>query len=109
MDGWISFSPAMHRLFIETMQDDLSMTKQALDQSDSALVVRHLHRMNGSLASVRASQLSAACNELEVLLMDKPLDAESADAVRVLLKRLEVMLSALPTDPGPDESPSNGR
>ncbi|MBC3950801.1 hybrid sensor histidine kinase/response regulator [Pseudomonas folii] len=109
MDGWISFSPAMHRLFIETMQDDINMAEQALDQSDSTGVVRHLHRMNGSLASVRASQLSAACNRLEILLLDKPLDAESADAVRTLLERLEVMLRALPTDPGTDESPSNGR
>jgi two-component system capsular synthesis sensor histidine kinase RcsC len=107
--GWISFSPAMHRLFIDTMQDDINMTGQALDQSDTARVLQHLHRMNGSLASVRAAQLGIACNELETFLLDKPLDVASTHAVRVFLTRLEAVLRALPSPPATDGSPSNGR
>ncbi|EXF95610.1 chemotaxis protein CheY [Pseudomonas fluorescens HK44] len=109
MDGWISLSPAMHQLFISTMQEDMSNTEQALDEANTPRVVRHLHRMNGSLASVCASSLSAACNTWEKTLQHGSLDAASTAQVRVLLQRLDAVLLALKANSSSDEQPSNGR
>ncbi len=107
MDGWSSFSVSMHQLFITTMQDDMRLTRQGLDAADKEQVVRHLHRMNGSLASVRASRLSAACNALEEALYKGSLTTSLATRVRNLLQRLEAVLDALALNPGSQGQPSD--
>jgi two-component system capsular synthesis sensor histidine kinase RcsC len=109
LEGWISLSPAMHELFIRTMQDDIRSTEQGLEQADTAQVIRHLHRMNGSLGSVCAQRLSAACSELEMTL-EQPLDADSTASVRRLLQRLDAVLHALKVNPTtPDSHPMAGK
>lgn len=94
-EGWISLSPAMHELFIRTMHDDIRHAEQALEQADTARVATYLHRMSGSLGSVCAAQLSAACDELEMVLLNESLDTDSTAEVRRLLRRLDAVLHAL--------------
>ncbi len=107
MDGWITFSATMHRLFITTLQDDVRLTRQGLDTGDKEQVVRHLHRMNGSLASIRAVRLSAACNALEESLYKGSLNPSLATQVRTLLQRLEAVMDALASNPGAQGQPSD--
>lgn len=102
LDGWISLSPAMRDLFITTMQEDLSCVQQGLEQQDAECVVRHLHRMSGSLATVCASHLSAACNALETSLHSHSLDAARIAQVQALLRRLEIAVLTLTDKSGPD-------
>lgn len=95
LDGWITLSATMHRLFITTLQDDVRLTRQGLDAGDKEHVVRHLHRMNGSLASIRAARLSAACNALEEALYKGSLNSSLVTQVRNLLQRLEAVMDAM--------------
>jgi two-component system capsular synthesis sensor histidine kinase RcsC len=95
LDGWISLSPAMHKLFISTMQEDISNVHQGLEQLDTERVVRHLHRMSGSLATVCASHLSAACNTAETALHSQSLNAALVAQVQALLRRLDIAVLAL--------------
>ena len=88
LEGWITLSPAMHRLFISTMQEDLAQAGLALQQGDTSKLVSYVHRMNGSFATVCAVNLAAACNECEIALLRESLNPESAVAIKALLKRL---------------------
>ena len=88
LEGWITLSPAMHRLFVATMQEDLAQAEYALQASDTSTLVSYLHRINGSLATVGAKDLAAACSVCEITLLHQPLNSESASAVEALLKRL---------------------
>ncbi|MFL1418709.1 response regulator [Pseudomonas fildesensis] len=107
LDGWITLSATMHRLFITTMQDDVRLTRQGLDAGDKEHVVRHLHRMNGSLASIRASRLSAACNALEEALYKGSLNPSLVAQVRNLLQRLEAVMDAMALNPSSQGQPSD--
>ncbi|MBK3509162.1 response regulator [Pseudomonas sp. MF6747] len=107
MDGWITLSATMHRLFITTMLDDIRLTRQGLDANDKEQVVRYLHRMNGSLASLRASRLSAACNALEGALYKGSLSPSLVAQVRDLLQRLEEVMDAIALNPSSQGQPSN--
>ena len=88
LKGWITLSPAMHRLFVATMQEDLAQAEQALQVSNTSTLISYLHRINGSLATVGAKDLAAACSLCEITLLHEPLNPESANAVETLLKRL---------------------
>lgn len=88
LEGWITLSPAMHRLFVTTMQEDLEQAEQALQASNTSKLVSYLHRINGSLATVGAQDLAAACSVCEITLLHEPLNPESASAVEAFLKRL---------------------
>ncbi|MQT72654.1 hypothetical protein GHO43_32340, partial [Pseudomonas sp. FSL R10-0071] len=66
LEGWITLSPAMHRLFVTTMQEDLEQAEQALQTSNTSKLISYLHRINGSLATVGAQDLAAACGVCEV-------------------------------------------
>ena len=88
LEGWITLSPAMHRLFVTTMQEDLEQAEQALQASNTAKLVSYLHRINGSLATVGAQDLAASCRVCEITLLHEPLNQESASAVEAFLKRL---------------------
>ena len=95
LEGWITLSPAMHRLFVATMQEDLEQAEQALQASNTSKLVSYLHRINGSLATVGAQDLAATCSVCEITLVHEPLNPESASAVEALLKRLHRVVSRL--------------
>jgi two-component system capsular synthesis sensor histidine kinase RcsC len=95
LEGWMTLSPAMHQLFISTMQEDLAHAEQALQQADTAKLVSYVHRMHGSFATVCATALAAHCNECENALLSEPLNPESADAIRVLLHRLHTAVARM--------------
>ena len=92
LEGWITLSPAMHRLFVTTMQEDLAQAEQALEAANTSTLVSYLHRINGSLATVGAQDLATACSVCEITLLHEPLNSESASAVEGLLKRLHAAL-----------------
>ena len=95
LEGWITLSPAMHRLFITTMQEDLTRAELALKVSNTSTLVSHLHRMNGSLATMCAVNLAAACNECEIALLDEPLNTASTRTISILLERLHTAISRM--------------
>ncbi|WP_019408918.1 hybrid sensor histidine kinase/response regulator [Pseudomonas psychrophila] len=95
LEGWITLSPAMHRLFVTTMQEDLEQAERSLLASNTTQLVSYLHRINGSLATVGAQDLAAACSVCEISLLHEPLNPESARAVEALLKRLHLTVSRM--------------
>ena len=95
LDGWISLSPAMHRLFISTLQEDLDHAEQALHAGNSATLINHVHRMNGALATVCAVNLAAACNACEISLLQEPLNPATGEAVQALLERLHSVVNRM--------------
>lgn len=95
LDGWITLSPAMHRLFIETLQEDLAQAERALQEANTATLVSYLHRINGSLATVGAQDLAAACSVCEITLLHAPINPVSANAVEALLTRLHAVVSRM--------------
>lgn len=95
LEGWMTLSPAMHRLFITTMQEDLAQAEQALQHANTARLVSYIHRMHGSFATICATTLAAACNECENDLLREPLNATSAAAIKALLQRLHTVVSRL--------------
>ena len=95
LEGWITLSPAMHRLFISTLQEDLTQAGLALQQGDSATLVSYVHRINGSFATVCAVNLAAACNECEIALLRESLNPESAVAIKALLNRLHGVVARM--------------
>lgn len=95
LEGWITLSPAMHRLFISTMQEDLAQAGLALQQGDTSKLVSYVHRMNGSFATVCAVNLAVACNECEIALLRESLNPESAVAIKALLKRLHGVVARM--------------
>lgn len=95
LDGWINLSPAMHRLFISTLQEDLEHAGQALIAGNSTTLINHVHRMNGALASVRAVSLAAACNECELALLQEPLSTASIALLNTLLQRLREVVQRM--------------
>ena len=95
LEGWITLSPAMHRLFISTLQEDLAQAGLALQQGDTSKLVSYVHRMNGSFATVCAVNLAAACNECEIALLRESLNPESAVAIKALLKRLHGVVARM--------------
>lgn len=95
LDGWINLSPAMHRLFISTLQEDLEHAGQALIAGNTTTLINHVHRMNGALASVRAVSLAAACNECELALLQEPLSTASIAQLNALLQRLREVVQRM--------------
>ena len=95
LDGWITLSPMMQRLFITTMQEDLAKAQQALQEANTSKLVGHVHRMHGSFATVGAVTLTAACNECENALLNEPLSLESSSGIKALLQRLHSVVSRL--------------
>ena len=87
LEGWITLSPSMHRLFITTMHEDLAQAQLALQEANTSKLLRHVHRMHGSFATVGAIALAAACDECEVGLLREPLSPESVSRIQALLKR----------------------
>lgn len=98
MDNWITLSAQMRQLFIDTMNEDLLNTERALHAKDVQGLVRHLHRMNGSLASVRAQALCAACNHLEFTLHSHPLTDDTRRELVAFMSRLRAALLILSED-----------
>ena len=95
LEDWITLSPSMHRLFINTMHEDLEQAQRALQESNTSKLLNYVHRMHGSFATVGAIALATACGECEVVLRREPLSPESVDKIQVLLKRLHSAVSRL--------------
>ncbi|PAA20040.1 hybrid sensor histidine kinase/response regulator [Pseudomonas fragi] len=95
LQDWISLSPAMHRLFIATMQEDLAQAQLALQQGNTSKLISYVHRMHGSFATVGAVNLAEACNQCEIALLREPLNPVSVAANEVLLERLRRVVARL--------------
>lgn len=95
LQDWISLSPAMHRLFIATMQEDLAQAQLALQQGNTSKLISYVHRMHGSFATVGAVNLAEACNQCEIALLREPLNPASVAANEVLLERLRRVVARL--------------
>ena len=95
LQDWISLSPAMHRLFIATMQEDLAQAQLALQQGNTSKLISYVHRMHGSFATVGAVNLAEACNQCEMALLREPLNPASVAANEVLLERLRRVVARL--------------
>ena len=95
LHDWITLSPAMHRLFIATMQDDLLQAQLALQEANTSKLISYVHRMHGSFATVGAANLAEACNQCEMALLREPLNPASVEANQVLLERLRKVVARL--------------
>ncbi|MCU1717101.1 hybrid sensor histidine kinase/response regulator [Pseudomonas sp. 5P_3.1_Bac2] len=84
----------MHKLFMQTMREDLRMTREALSQADFTQVRQRIHRMRGSLAVVQARHLEAACGEVENQLSSLQGEAR-LHRVSALLEQIEAALASL--------------
>jgi len=107
MDGWLTLSETMHRLLITTLQDDVRLSRQGLDANDKEHVMRHLHRISGALASIRASRLSATCRALETSMYSGSLNPSLGAQVRNLLQRLDAVLDAMALNPSCEGQPTD--
>ena len=64
----IQLSPRMRELFFNTMNEDVQLTRVALDTGNPTTLAYQLHSMGGALSSVQAYTLADTCTELERLL-----------------------------------------
>lgn len=82
--------PARYReVFVQTMEEDLSILNQALREGRSRAVLSMLHRMHGALAAVSATELAERCAALgrrgSLHGINDELRAEIADLARDLM------------------------
>jgi len=91
----VKLSPAMRPLFINTMQQDITLIRSALEQQDARTIAERLHSMAGALGAVQASSLANHCIDLEYQLHNTKLDAALTQKVQRALKRLATILSTL--------------
>lgn len=85
--------PARYReVFVQTMEEDLSILNQALHEGRSRAVLSMLHRMHGALAAVSANELAERCAALghtgRLHGIDDELRAEIADLARDLMSMI---------------------
>ena len=95
LEDWNTLSPGMHRLFTTTLQEDLAQAQLALQAADTSTLIRYVHRMHGSFATVGAVTLAEACNQCEMALLREPLSPASVEANVALLKRLHSVVARL--------------
>lgn len=95
LDGWISLSPAMHRLFISTLQEDIVQADSAVEAGNASAQFSYIHRIHGAMATVCAAKLAAACNACEISLLQEPLNPATGEAVQSLLKRLRSVVKRM--------------
>lgn len=82
--------PTRYReVFVQTMEEDLSILNQALREGRSRAVLGMLHRMHGALAAVSATELAERCEALErtgsLNGIDDELHAKITDLARDLM------------------------
>ncbi|MHA6574113.1 ATP-binding protein [Pseudomonas yamanorum] len=94
-EGWIELSAAMRQLMADTLLVDVQQIERGLSAGDATLVRERLHSLNGALASVRAGELSSACQEWENALYDAPLDTHATTRIRGLCARLTAVAQCL--------------
>ena len=83
----------MRELFVSTLQEDLRITLQALDNGDASAVAQQLHSMAGALGAVQLSSLARALAALECQLTGFSVTPALAQEVRLLLQQLNTLLS----------------
>lgn len=85
--------PAMRKLFITSMRDDLHKIHVALDNADAGVLAQVLHSLGGALCSVQAFALATLCAELECQLAGSHITPQLARKVRQVQSRLETVLN----------------
>lgn len=91
----VQLSPAMRTLFISTMQEDMNLLLQALEQRNSQRLIERLHSISGALGAVQARALAEQCCALENALPSAPIDASLVERVDEVLTRLTAILASL--------------
>ncbi|MGE8143782.1 response regulator [Pseudomonas frederiksbergensis] len=94
-------SPAMHALFIETMQADLGLARVALDERHGPRLIEQLHRMSGGLGAVRIATLASECFALETQITEEALTPAAIAATDALLRNLGRLMYAWQRQPTP--------
>ena len=89
----LQLSANMRELFVSTLQEDLRITLQALDNGDASAVAQQLHSMAGALGAVQLSSLARALAALECQLTGFSVTPALAQEVRLLLQQLNTLLS----------------
>lgn len=86
--GWIQLSQPMRQLLAQTLASDIEQLERGVIERDAVLVEQRLHSLSGALASINATALYTACQRLENMLQELPLDARLGGQVRALCERL---------------------
>ncbi|WP_256219116.1 ATP-binding protein [Pseudomonas sp. NBRC 111133] len=86
--GCIQLSQPMRQLLAQTLASDIEQLEKGVVEHDAVLVQQRLHSLSGALASINASALYSACQRLENMLQELPLDARLGGQVRALCGRL---------------------
>lgn len=86
--GWIQLSQPMRQLLAQTLASDIEQLEKGVIEHDAVLVEQRLHSLSGALASINATALYGACQRLENMLQELPLDARLCGQVRALCRRL---------------------
>ncbi len=86
--GWIQLSQPMRQLLTQTLASDIEQLEKGVIEHDAVLVEQRLHSLSGALASINATALYGACQRLENMLQELPLDARLGGQVRALCRRL---------------------
>lgn len=86
--GWIQLSQPMRQLLAQTLASDIEQLEKGVIEHDAVLVEQRLHSLSGALASINATALYGACQRLENMLQELPLDARLGGQVRALCRRL---------------------
>lgn len=86
--SWIQLSQPMRQLLAQTLASDIEQLEKGVIEHDAVLVEQRLHSLSGALASINATALYGACQRLENMLQELPLDARLGGQVRALCRRL---------------------
>ncbi|WKU95056.1 response regulator [Pseudomonas fulva] len=86
--GWIQLSQPMRQLLAQTLASDIEQLEKGVIEHDAVLVEQRLHSLSGALASINATALYGACQRLENMFQELPLDARLGGQVRALCRRL---------------------
>lgn len=83
--------PAKYReVFVQTMEEDLGILNQALDEARVRAVMSMLHRMHGALAAVGLTELAERCELLgkegRLRGLDDDLERQIAELARDLMR-----------------------
>lgn len=93
--GWIQLSQPMRQLLAQTLASDIEQLEKGVLEHDAVLVEQRLHSLSGALASINATALYGACQRLENMLQELPLDARLGGQVRALCRRLARIVQRL--------------
>ena len=82
----------MRELFFNTMNEDVQLTRVALDTGNPITLAYQLHSMGGALSSVQAYALADTCTELERLLGKYGVTSQLTQNVSLWLDQIGTLL-----------------